>query len=216
MIALMVLTDGCRDGCLDRTVTSAKEALPWDDFDIRVLVTDSPHAARLGERYDGDFAVCDTGARRAGFAGTIAAGWHMLRGVDHLFHLEDDFTFNRPVPLYQMRAILDRYPHLAQMSLLRQAWNASERAAGGVMQVNPENYAHWHSDGTRWVEQGAYFTTNPSLIPGAVVERGWPQVPNSEGIFTHQLLADGYRFGIWGAGEEWVEHIGLERTGNGY
>ena len=63
-----------------------------------------------------------------------------------------------------------------------------------------------------------FFTTNPSVYRASLCERGWPQEPHSEGVFTHRLLADGFDFAFWGGRFDppAVTHIGAERTGRGY
>lgn len=214
MIALLVVTDGRRD-YLERTIESARLMLPWADFDIRLVVTDDPHVERLGATYS-DCDVLGTGEDHAGFAGTIAAGWCALQGADWVVHLEDDFVFNRPVPVDDMCSVLEADPMLSQMALLRQPWNSEEKAAGGIIPLHPDDFTPCRSDVGEWFEHRRFFTTNPSIYPGHLLDRGWPTCPHSEGVFTHQLLADGYRFGMWGTGEEWVEHIGVERVGVGY
>lgn len=190
---LLLISDG-REDYLQQTVASMEANLPV--FEHVVHVDDARH--------------------ELGFAGAIQAGWDRVLATDceFVFHLEADFTFNRPVPLERMRDLLDEQPHLVQVALLRQPWNPSERAAGGVWQQHPDEYI-FH-DG--WFEHARYFTTNPCLYPRWVAERGWPQVPQSEGMFGLKLFAEDpvRRSAFLGAGEEWVEHIGLERAGGGY
>lgn len=193
-VALLLISDG-REDYLERTMTSADEQLPV--FDQVVHIDDTAH--------------------ELGFAGAIQAGWDRV-DCDHVFHLEQDFTFNRPVPLDLMVEVLDANPHLVQLALLRQPWNAVERSAGGIWQQHPDSYAHRGLGDYRWLEHARFFTTNPCLYPRWVAERGWPQTGQSEGLFGLRLFGEdaARRAAFWGAGEEWVTHIGQERSGHGY
>lgn len=192
-ICLLLIGDG-REDYAERTLVSAAENLP--DFDYTVEVDDTDH--------------------KLGFAGAIQAGWELAltTDADFIFHLELDFTFNRPVPIDEMRATLERHRYLAQMALLRQPWNDRERKAGGIIQADPGNFAF--NDG--WIQHAKFFTTNPSLYPRWVAERGWPQGQQSEGHFSLKLFASDpkIRSAFWGDGSEWVTHIGNERQGTGY
>lgn len=194
---LLVISDG-RDDYRERSLASADACLP--PFDDRVEVDDRDH--------------------RLGFAGAIAEGWRQVleRGHDWVFHLEADFVFNRPVPVDDMRRVLEAFPHLVQMALLRQPWNDQERAAGGIVQMHPEDYARHVWNGHPFLEHRRHFTTNPCLYPAWVMRSGWPQEPESEGKFGISLFASdpALRAGYWGEGEEWTSHIGTVRVGVGY
>jgi hypothetical protein len=146
-----------------------------------------------------------------------------------VFSTEDDFLFARPVDLSAMGAVLDANPHLVQLALRRQPWNAEERSAGGIVEQHPEAYTeHRDSEGRAWLEHRLFMTTNPSLYRRSLCAMGWPDVPRSEGQLTAYLLRHGVtttgmpaervRFGFWGARDsgEWCEHIGHERVGTGY
>lgn len=190
------------DGRVDyhrRSLASAETHVPRPDFEV----------------------VIDDSAHELGFAGAIAEGWRQVREIrpDWVFWIELDFTFNRDVPLDRMIAVMERHPNLAQICLLRQAWNEEERRAGGIMQLHPEDYVQRVEAGDIWVEHRRHFSTNPCLISGALCAQGWPQEDQSEGKFTHRLLADpAVRFAYWGAkaDEPFVTHIGDERSGHGY
>lgn len=194
-VALLLISDG-REEYLQATRRSAAVCLP--EFDQVVHIDDTHH--------------------ELGFAGAIQAGWDLI-ATDYVFHLEGDFTFNRPVPVDRMCEILAAYPHLVQLALLRQPWNPAERAAGGVWQQHPDSYTPWLQEpDAEWLEHARFFTTNPCLYPRWVADRGWPQVPQSEGLFGLRLFAEDpeRRAAFWGNGEEWVTHIGQERAGHGY
>ena len=194
------ITDG-REDYAERSLASAKEHLP--EPQALISVDDSTH--------------------ELGFAGAIARGWARIReetpDAAWVFHLEDDFTFNGTVPLDRMAAVLKRRPYLVQMSLKRQPWNEREKAAGGIVEADPDDFTQHTEVGDVWTEHRRYFTTNPSLYPAALCAQGWPQVDQSEGIFTHRLLEDPkVRFGVWGAKYDppLVEHIGKARAGHSY
>jgi len=193
-VCLLLVSDG-REDYLQQTRRSAAFCLP--EFDQVVHIDDTHH--------------------QLGFAGAIQAGWNLVQ-TDYVFHLEGDFTFNRPVPLDRMIEVLEHNPHLVQLALLRQPWNPQEVAAGGVWQQHPDSYIHRGLGDYRWLEHARFFTTNPCLYPRWIVERGWPQVPQSEGMFGLKLFAEdpARRAAFWGNGEEWVTHIGQERAGHGY
>lgn len=192
---LLVIDDG--RGHLDGSLAQAEEMLPPMP---RILVRDDDH--------------------RLGFAGAIREGWReaLDTDADYIFHLESDFAFRRPVPLDDMVAVLRSHPQLVQMALLRQPVNEQEKAAGGLVQQRPHTYA-LREDGDRaWLEHSNFVTTNPCVWPRWVVERGWPQIPQSEGHFGIDLFASdpSLRAAFWGRGEEWVEHLGSVRAGVGY
>lgn len=227
-IALLVITDGRAD-TLTRAIESAQQNLSGDVTE-RWMYDDSgddEHRAWLRERFP-EFRVFDAGPRQ-GFGGAIRAAWTRLLNASlagSVFHCEDDFLFNRPVDLDAMDEVVRTFPHLAQMCLRRQPWNAEERAAGGVVEVHPDDYWDCWMGDYWWLEHRLFWTTNPGLYRREVMEAGWPTGEHSEGRFTHQLLHQGYdiipgdeiRFGYWGLRQDapWVHHIGHERVGVGY
>lgn len=228
-IALLVITDG-RDDYLARTLGSANRHLTGPVVE-RWMFDDTGDAAyrkNLLHRFPW-FQHINAGERQ-GFGGAIRAAWERLAKLsdaDWVFHLEQDFTFNRDVDLGEVVEVMEDNPHLAQMALRRQPWNAEETAAGGVIQLHPDAYEERRDDrGRRWLEHGLFFTTNPCLYRMELCRRGWPDGQHSEGVFTRDLLNSGGpdiypgqgRFGYWGGRDsgEWVEHIGQTRAGHGY
>lgn len=194
-VCLLLIHDGRHD-YLERTLASAQERLPA--FDQRVIVDDSRH--------------------ELGFAGAIRHGWDQIE-TDWVFHLEGDFTFNGNVPVAAMIELLERRSHLAQVALKRQPWNDEEKAAGGIVELHPDDFTERTDGHAVWTEHRRFFTTNPSVYSARLCRRGWPQQPHSEGVFTHQLLRDPrLRFAFWGAkhAPPLVEHIGAVRAGVGY
>lgn len=187
---LLLIEDG-RTEYLHQCLVSIEQQLP--EFDEYVHVSDPDH--------------------ELGFAGAIQAGWDQIT-TDFVFHVEQDFTFNWPVDLERMRRLLEQNPLIAQMALKRQPWNEQEKAAGGIVEQHPDDFY----DCGEFTVHRRFFTTNPSLYKREIVEKGWPQVPQSEGIFTHQLATEGYWFAYLGGKFDppAVTHIGEDRVGVGY
>lgn len=233
-IALLVITDGRRD-CIARTIPAALHNLvgcvTW-----KIIYDDSGNAAYrawLSEQFMPlGFRIMSHPRGRQGFGGAIQAAWDCLKSlgrpnVRFIFHLEDDFVLTRLIFLDDMVKVLDNNPHLVQLALRRQPWNEDERKAGGIVEQHPTDYGDCYQDchygryveRLHWLEHRLFFTTNPSLYRRSLLDRGWPNVKHSEGIFTHQLLEDpAVRFGFWGSREsgESCHHIGDQRVGHGY
>lgn len=163
-------------------------------------------------------------ARPIGFCRSSAYAWRKAAAspYDYVFWLEHDFRFVRTVDLRDLALVLDSDRDLAQMGLLRGPVNLQEVAAGGIVASRPGEFtARTTLDGDRelgWLEQTSYLTTNPSLMRRPfMAEHLWPDYYPSEceGRFGAELRGLGYRFGAWGDGSPWVDHIGV-RTGFGY
>lgn len=199
-VALLIVDDG-REDYLARCRENLAEYLP--PFEHTVLIDDSEHTL--------------------GFDGAVRKGWELVltTGCEYVIHWESDFLANERVPLGRMIACLRRNPHLTQMSLLRQAVNNEEKAAGGIVQAYPDEFHEVRENGDVWVQTRRFiFTTNPSVYAIDMCKRAWPKAPESEGKFGAHLRSDipGAAAGIWGG--KWdaprVEHIGEVRAGNGY
>lgn len=199
-ICLLLIGDG-RDDYHAASRASLSEQLPTSD-----------HVVEIDDR---DHLL--------GFTGAVAEGWRQVlaTGADWVFHAELDFTYTEPVEIDRMIAVLERHPHLTQMSLKRQPVNHEERAAGGIVELHPRDYVERHDESDIWTETKRFaFTTNPSVYSTRLCELGWPLEQHSEGVFSWRLLqADPERrCGIWGG--KWdpprVLHIGDVRAGVGY
>lgn len=220
MICLLVMTDG-RD-TIHETIASASLRMKGS-ITHRIIHDDSGsehHRDKLGALYP-DYEII--GGPRSGFGGAISRAWaHITEAVHEswVFHLEDDFTFNRHINIDAMVEVLTHNRHVAQMALRRQPWNESERAAGGIVEEHPEDFVDYQDGNQQWLEHRRFFTTNPSLYRSDLCARGWPQEDYSEGKFGIRLLQDHPEttFGYWGSRQsgEWVHHIGTERIGTGY
>ena len=204
-------TDG-RIEYLGRSLKSGREQLrPYPP--VRVIVDDSGDATTdLIYACPGFMVAMHT--RRKGFTATVEDAWRITlqnKGVRYVFHAEDDFTYNEPVDLLALAAILDANPHLAQVALKRDPVNAEEEAAGGFMETRPPET--WEQrDG--FVEHDLNFTTNPSLIPRAALEVVIDSGREcSEPNVTETLRAAGFRFAYFGTVDDppRVTHIGARR-----
>jgi hypothetical protein len=223
-VALVVLTNG-RDDYLARTLESARKRLAGL-ITRRIILDDSgdmEHAASLEKLYGSRFEIRWT-ENRDGFGGACATLWSIVKTETiepYVYWLEDDFTHNQVTYLDAMADVLDVNWQLSQLALRRQPWNAVERAAGGVVEAAPECFEDRVSGARRyhWLEHTSFWTTNPSLIPRRTFDDfDWPNIPQSEGVFSAMVRDAGQTFGYWGARASgtWVEHIGHERTGTGY
>jgi hypothetical protein len=224
VIALVVFTDG-RVDCVEDTIRSATKQLhgPVTRRLINDDSDDEDYRAWLSDRFGPlGFELIPADDGRQGFGGAIRHAWNFLATVTEpfVFHLEDDFTFERPVDLDEMMTVLTEQQHLAQLALRRQPWNDEERQAGGIIEQHPGDYLQCADvEGHRWVEHRRFFTTNPCLYRRALIKAVWPRGGESEGRFTHQLLSSPrLRFGFWGHRDDapWVTHIGTDRVGTGY
>lgn len=196
--ALLLISDG-RAEYLERTLASIDENLPR--FNHVIHVDDSDH--------------------QLGFAGAIREGWERVLSTDAdwVWHAEQDFTYDQPVPLAKMIALLERNHYLAQVSLKRQAWSTEEGLAGGFVELHPDDYTERSDRHATWTEHRRFFTTNPSVYSSRLCRVGWPNEAHSEGLFTHKLLTDPLlRFAFWGGkhGPPLCTHIGMTRDGVGY
>ena len=205
-ITLMCITDGRWD-YLRRTIASAEEMLDYE-FTCRLLVDDSGSNTDLAPQFDGWHYLKN--AERRGLAGAIQAGWDALPDCDYVFHLEDDFTFPEPVPVFEMAAALSADPTLAQVALMRQPWSPEEQAAGSVYRANGSGYTRSVSSGVELVTHRKLFTFNPCLYPRSIVDYG----AGLEQEVTDCLIAKGYRFSYLGAVTDPPRciHIGAVRS----
>lgn len=211
---LLMITDG--RPCFWDAFYSLQENVGLDFFTRKIIIDDSLNPEFSASLTRLGFDVVDSASKKRGFDGAIRAGWSHLGDADYIFHAEDDFLYLRGIPVDDMITLLQQEPNLVQVSLLRGPVNEEEISAGGIIQRNPAGFKQRQTGSCQWVEHRQYFTTNPSVYRGSLVERGWPSGSESEGKFSISLFSDpALSAGIWGTGEVWVEHIG-QREGIGY
>lgn len=219
MIQLIVMTDG-RYRYLRKTLESARKKLAGKI--TRKIIHDDSGDPRnfslLSERYGPlGFEVFSTG-RRSGFHGAVKSAWNQLdESIPWTFHLEDDFLLNERIDLGKMIDVMDANPHIVQMALRRQPWNEQERAAGGIVEMDPDAY----TDCGGWLEHRKFFTTNPCLYRTSFAKQNvWPDGANSEGRFGYHLFQNdpSLRSAFWGSRNSGTKchHIGQTRAGTGY
>lgn len=218
-VTLLVFTDGRRE-CLAQTIRSFWN-MCYGKITQAIMIDDSAdrgYAAWLDQEFF-NFDRIIHHRQRLGFGGAIIDGWKQVApAAGWVFHLEDDFLFNRAINLDALIEVLIHEPKLAQLVYKRQAWNPQEQAAGGIVEQDPTAYADKEYNGFHWLEHDKFFSTNPCLYSTDIVKVGWPCEEHSEGMFTFKLRDLGYRFGFVGKRSDppAVTHIGLERVGNGY
>jgi hypothetical protein len=154
-----------------------------------------------------------------GFCGAIRYGWQRIRELkldfEYVFHLEEDWRFDRPFHVGCMSDLLYLHPDIAHVALRRGAEPAEHAAP---IEAWPEHFHDREVDGSPYLLHRDFFTTNPGLYRRELVEEyEWPEAPRCEGAFTETLIADGYSFAYWGDrdDEPWITHTG-QRTGHGY
>lgn len=219
MIALLVMTDG-RTEYISQTIESAESKLkgPITERWMHDDSGDEGHRQWLRSAFP-TFTHLGEGLRR-GFGGAYAFAWKILAvrsEASFIFGLEDDFIFNREIPLEAMIEVLNANPHIYQMALRRQAWNSEEIAAGGVIQRWPDNFHQ--EDG--WISHRMFFTTNPNLYRKSLIEtRTYPNVKDAEGHFSLSIVNEepDAQFGFWGQKTDppWVTHTGRMRGAGSY
>ena len=141
--------------------------------------------------------------QRIGLAATVRHAWALV-DTDYLFHIEEDFTIDRPVDLDNLARHLQADPYLAQICLLRQPWSPEEHAAGGILDLDADAYTR---TGDLWLHRKC-FSLNPCLVPHSIYSRGWPA--GNEAEQTSRLVAVGYRFAYLDGRA--VTHIGERRS----
>lgn len=230
MICLAVLTDG-RDALLERTLDSIDRMVgPSALIEQRLMFDDTgdmAHQAQLALTYPA-FDVIGNG-RRNGFGGAVREFRAEIRARSispFVLWCEDDFEVRKAVDLSEICGLLTLRRPLVQMALTRQPWSNDEKAVGTILSPPEDFEQHATADGVRWVEHRRWWTTNLSVFRRELLDVDWPEGGQSEGRFTHRLLADGFadvpgqrvRFGYWGrvGDSPWTEHVGHQRAGIGY
>lgn len=218
-IDVMVLTAG-RKQYLERTLKSFEKNVRGD-IRHRLILDDSGDAA-FGEWLGTlpGYEIRRTRGR-TGFTQAIRSAWRYEAsrngaGAPYLFHLEEDFTFDRVVTLADPIAILEAEPDLAQVALLRRPFFPPEIEAGGIIEEDPEAYERREHEGQPYLVHRKFFTTNPCVYRRSLLKTGWPNVAHSETRFGRMLVRRGKAFAFLGDGTPQVTHIGAERTGRGY
>lgn len=175
--------------------------------------------AALRDTYESPVCSVVDWGRNRGFTGAVHRAWMWIdrHAVEpYVFHLEEDFTFDRPVDLGDLVEVLDAGEHLDQVALLRHPFFKGEVAAGGIIERDPGAHRRTVIAGHDVVEHRQVFTTNPSLYRRQLCSVGWPLEDRSERAFTRRRVSEDRVFAYLGDGTPQVTHIGENRTMNGY
>jgi hypothetical protein len=147
--------------------------------------------------------------------------WRAARdsGPEWSFHLEDDQVIVRPVDLTDLRSVMEAHPHIAQMTLVRTPWGV-EVEHGGYITQDPGWYSRHHVAHLQWIETTRNWANAPTLVRTSLMrEFDFPDAqcettigPNIRAVYPDAT------FGLWGWGESWCSHIGIERgsSAHGY
>ena len=209
---LTVLTNG-RSQYLDRALGAFREMVTPAPAEIFVMddggASGDPGLGRY-EASPTSLGMCSAHARCWNEAAASPYEW--------VFHLEDDFVILRPVRLELMADALVTRPEFKQMALVRTPWGA-ELEYGGYIPQSPG----WYTRETILGARGAHevistkrnWATNPALFRTALTrEFPWSHNANCESEIGFRMIdvyPDGV-FGLWGSGEPWAAHIGVERA----
>ena len=218
-VAVMVLTHGRRD-CIAQTIPSAQKNLRGAPI-VRWVICDDSGDIEYQAWLRLNFPECElvTGTP-GGFSGNVRRMWDaaLSTGQEWIFWLEDDFTFNAPVPLQEMMLTLHEDPDLCQIMLKRQPWFEPELEAGGFMERHPDRYTEVRRGDRVWMEHQEGYWTNPHLTRRSFLARHeWPKGEGSEARFGKSVVRGPVRSAVWGRlrDEPLVHHMG-ERNGTGY
>lgn len=217
---LLIFTCG-REEYLKQAILSARDNLiihefgQHREFDHVFFVDDSCDLEFHKKLYQYNIPILSR-KNKMGFAGAIKFAWETIPETDYIFHLEEDFIFEEKIYLNVMAKILNSEPTTSQVALKRQAWNDEEKKAGGIIEQWPELYRERFIGGQRVTEHSNFFTTNPSLYRYSLTKRGWPDVPNSEKVFSDKIFSEGMKSVFLGSKFESpkVRHIGINRSIN--
>lgn len=215
VICLLVFSGGdARRDLLDQAIASFNRHV-HGEVTRRVLVTDPVSQNQDGVWMCGDGSETHASAERRGPTGAIQYAWKLDIDEPFIFHLEDDFIFERDVDLNEMRYVLQGNPQLAQMALRRQPVNEIEQAAGGVIEQWPDAYSDRTTGGRAWLEHTLFWTNNPCLYRRSLTVDGFPSPPGAEQALAERCRLNGQTFGYWGPRTDapWVRHQGWHMGG---
>jgi hypothetical protein len=221
---LTVLSSG-RPAYLERTLAAFGDLVAPGPSAIYVY-DDGADDDRLYEtlnlvgEYVGD-ATVEGSPTRLGMCAAHARCWRAAAESDAewAFHLEDDYRILCPIDLRDLALVIDAHVQLAQMTLMRTPWGA-EVEHGGYVPQSPGHYERHETVmipgcAVSWFETTRNWAAAPTLFPTMLARLiDWPTEPGCETAIGPLVeeINPGARFGIWGAGECQVAHIGVERA----
>lgn len=187
----------------------------------RVIYSDwaEQHRSEL-EAIAEQFGFYVAGQGHHGYTASMRRMWaYLARRAKgrYIFRAEDDFEYLRQVNLDPMVDTLQATPSLAQLALLRGPCYPREFEAGGVLGWPEESFERVGVNGTSYLAHRNFWTNNPALFRRELTATEWPSGHSSERLFGDALTRDeAVRFGLWGSGEPWIEHLGEVRAGSAY
>jgi len=160
--------------------------------------------------------IYDDRHSKLGMCAAHAKCWETAAGREEewVFHLEEDFAILRPVDLTHFVALMKMQPSVKQVALVRCPWGF-EIEWGGYIPQMPGLYERRGSWQRPWIATTRNWATNPALFRTELArEFPWDPQPGCEteiGPRIIQRYPDAV-FGLWGWGEPWAAHIGVERA----
>jgi hypothetical protein len=230
-IALVVRSGGpadrwpARSAYLREMLDSLAAHVDYPAIVARVIFSDWPEAVapelEAIAAAHGFYVVGEADERGPDFTRSMVRLWRYLASrrwpFDQVLLVEDDFRFERPVPLEAMASVLAHEPRYVQVALLRDACYPAERERGGILGHPEAEFTPVRDALHRWLEHRRFFTLNPCLFRRGLLREPWPTDRHSEAVFGRRLFADPDRCAVlWGEGEAWVTHLGEVRAGAGY
>lgn len=222
-VSLVIITDG-RIDLLEQTLQSLANKVKYPFFE-KLIINDSVDANGIFKKSVDNLSLfygltAIHHEEKRGFAGSYDTAFNSIsKESDYAFIVEDDFLFNEQIDIQTMIFILQYNRNLIQVSLKRQPWGEEEKKVGGFMEQWPDLYEEKEVAGFIWCEHRLFYTTNPSLVPKFVIERSWPLQPHSESVFGQRLFSNpNFKAAYLGHRNDnpKVNHIGVDRKGNGY
>lgn len=143
--------------------------------------------------------------------------WDSARGsaLPWAFHMEEDYVILRPTELRDLRDRLIVREHLQQMALVRTPWGAEVEHGGYIRQFPGWYTRRYGNKWMGWIEQQRNWTNAPALYRTELCRTfDWPAEPGCETTIGPMILQERpeAEFGLWGWGEPWCAHIGVERA----
>lgn len=174
-ICVIIIHDG-RNGYLEDTLESFEQNVKFEAKHTKLIVCD--YDGEQDEVLQGILkkhkikkAFYNTGERLGVFK-MVQKAWSMVpEDCTHIWHQENDFTFNELIDTESMIRAVNN-PNVFQVALLRQAWWDNEKKKGGIYKTG--TYKNGNVAGVPLVMHRNYFTFNPSIYLKKTVE----EIPN--------------------------------------
>lgn len=161
---ILIFNDG-RNDYLERTLKSLFENVQFND-NYKILIDDVPENRDteflewITAQYGIDSLVLND--ENLGVFGSVQKAWGLIpEDCTHVWHQENDFTFNEKIDFDSMLK-LSNHKRVFQVALLRQNWFAFEKKAESIFKAYP-GFRDANVSGHDVVLHKNYFTHNPCL-----------------------------------------------------